>query len=79
MEFLFNLWDADGSGSVELWELSDALEDARDDMEEVCEYLLEQVKGLATSSDGTTDEVHIFVASRPMHSQHWLGISEPAC
>lgn len=29
LEFVFGIWDADGSGYMELWELADAMEDAQ--------------------------------------------------
>jgi len=48
LEFLFTIWDVDGSGFMELWELSDALEDAQDDMTEIASYLSKMASSLSS-------------------------------
>ena len=45
MTFIFDLCDKDASGSLELWELSDLLSDAADDMAELGEHIKKRIPG----------------------------------
>ena len=44
LDFLFTMWDANNDDNLELWELSDALEDSKDDFDEMAEYLSRRFK-----------------------------------
>ena len=55
IELLFQSWDSDGDGLLELWELSDTIADQQDDFREVLGYAASLCEALDADADGRFD------------------------
>ncbi|KAJ1454124.1 hypothetical protein M885DRAFT_427668, partial [Pelagophyceae sp. CCMP2097] len=52
LEFLFSLFDKNGDGDVELWEICDLVEMAHDDLLDLWKYAAHKSKSLDVRGDG---------------------------
>lgn len=53
LELVFALFDKNGDGSVELWEICDLVETAQHDLRDMCAYARDKTNSLDLNGDGT--------------------------
>ena len=78
IDFLFSMYDKDGNGTVELWEMCDIIESAQDDANELLAYAEGKTVSLDTNGDGaiSTGEFTAALASDATYRNFlWSGVT----
>ena len=74
LDFLFTMWDANNDGNLELWELSDALEDSKDDFDEMAEYLTRRFKAQPDESLADDRLASVWKSEPMLVNYLWAGM-----